>query len=221
MNLFLTMVAAMYRILKDIAAPRTQRYFLSGVERELCSVGGQKSDEAKQYPVLICDVVRTFCAVMTKQAKSSMVDADDERYPVADYQFPKNWWELAKARKVYASRGAIEYAVPYFRYTGVEGKVLSPLQVLRFFDTYNATQPDSDKIELAGVPESFNNFEYLMSFKSLCCGEMMADWNSDGGTLEDYVAQLLQIEAPLTPDCLRKWEKYDERSVDKWLMSVD
>lgn len=220
MNLFLTMVGAMYRILKDIATSKTQRYFLANIERELEKVGDQKSDEAKQYPKLICDVVRTFCAVMSKRAKSSMIEADGERYPVSDYTFPTAWWQLALARVVYATRGAIEFADPYFKAESVPGRLLSPSQVARFFEMYNSTQNGSEPISMAGVPESFNNFAYLGQFKALVSGDGMADWNAEGGVFDDIVAQLLEIEAPVDSRFVKTWEKYDERSVDKWLMSV-
>lgn len=215
MNLFLTMVAAMWRILRDIATSKTQRYFLSSVERDMSDA----DDDGDQYPMLIGDVVRTFCMVMSKRAKSSRVEADGENYPVSDYQFPTAWWKLSLARRVYMTRGAIEFAKPYFEFEAIPGRIMSPAQVMRFFEAYNSTQTDQTKIVLAGVPDNFNDSAYLNQFKALCSGDLMSDWN-EAGEIEDIVAQILGITCPVDSQYLKTWERYEERSVDKWLMSV-
>lgn len=214
MSIFEILVGAMWRIMRDIASSKTQRYVLANVEKQM-------SDDYEQYPELFCNIVRTFCAIMTKRAKSSMVEADDDRYPVSDYAFPVHWWDLALARRVYMTKGAIEYAVPYFSFSdeGLKGTILSPAQVKRFFDAYNSGQAEDDTIKVVLAPENFNDSAYLYQFKALVCDGMMTDWN-ESGTLVDVVAQILDVHVPGDAKYYNTWERYEERSVDKWLMSV-
>lgn len=215
MNLYLLIVAAMWRIMVDIASTKTQRYFLSGLEKRKTD----KDTEEPEYPKLVCDVVRTFCKVMTKRAKSSRIEAEGEFYPVSDYEFPENWWKLAAARLVYSSSGSIEYAKPYFQVEEIDGLCISPSRVKRFFEAYNQNQTEETKLQLCGVPESFNDFAYLNQFKTLTIGDLVADWNS-AGTFDEMVAQVLGIPCPVSAEYMKTWEKFEERSVDKWLMSV-
>lgn len=214
MNLYLLIVAAMWRILCDIATTKTQRYFLSSIEK-------QKADDNPEIPKLVCDVVRTFCVVMTKRSKNSMVLAEGEQYPVSEYQFPTNWWSLARARIVYASRGSIDYVTPYFQFEGIDGPCISPSRVARFFESYNAAQTETTRIKIEGVPAEFNDFAYLNQFKTLMVGDDVADWNMASGVFDEMVSQVLAIPCPVDPEFVRTWESFEERSVDKWLMSVE
>lgn len=215
MNLYQTIVAATWRIMTDVASTKTQRYFLSGLEK-------RKTDnqtDSIEYPKLVCDVVRTFCKVMTKRAKSSRIEAEDEFYPVSDYEFPTNWWALTAARLVYASKGSIEYATPYFEVEEIDGPCISPSRVKRFFEAYNLNQTEDTRLQLCGVPASFDDYAYLTQFKTLVIGDSVADWNG-GGEIDEMVAQILGIPCPVSAEFVKTWEKFEERSVDKWLMSV-
>lgn len=216
MNLYLLIVAAMWRIMLDIASTKTQRYFLSGLEKRKTD---NETEEKFEYPKLVCDVVRTFCKVMTKRAKSSRIEAEGEFYPVSDYEFPTNWWSLTVARLVFASQGSIQYAKPYFKVEDVDGPCISPSRVKRFFEAYNLNQTEDTRIGLCGVPDSFNDEAYLNQFKALTIGDHLADWNSVG-VIDEMVAQILGIPCPVSTEFVKTWEKYEERSVDKWLMSV-
>lgn len=216
MNLYLLIVAALWRMMSDIASTKTQRYFLSSLEKRKTDDDANGSPE---YPKLVCDVVRTFCEVMTKRAKSSRIEAEGEYYPVSDFEFPENWWKLTAARLVFASRGSIEYAAPYYQYQGVGGEFISPSRIKRFFEAFNQNQTEETRFQLCGVPSAFDDYAYLTQFKTLTIGDSVADWNS-GGEIDEMVAQILEIPCPVKAEYVKTWEKFEERSVDKWLMSV-
>lgn len=212
MNLYQIMAIALWTIMQEYASSKTDRYFLSGIRKSMAT------DSA--FPDVVGDVVRTFCAVMSKRSKGSMVAADGENWPVEDYKFPEAWWKLASGRIVYAARSADEHAKPYYKYEAVAGKLLTPNQVMRFFESYNATQNSGDlSISPVPVPSGFNDTADLSQFKALVGSGGMTEWNASG-TIEDIVAQLLEVECPVADEYLQLWEKYDERSVAKWLMSV-
>lgn len=212
MNLYQTMANALWLIMQEYASSKTDRYFLSGIKKSMAN------DSA--FPEVVGDVVRTFCAVMSKRSKGSMINADGENWPVEEYRFPEAWWQLTRGRIVYATRSADEHATPYFQFEAVDGKVLTPNQVVRFFESYNSAQNQSDlSINPGPVPDGFNDTADLLQFKALVAADGMTEWNPSG-TIEDMVAQLLGVQCPLSDDYLLTWEKYDERSVAKWLMSV-
>lgn len=212
MNLYQTMAIALWTMICEFASSKTDRYFLSGIKKSMAN------DSA--YPEIVGDVVRTFCAVMSKRSKSSMITADGENWPVEDFKFPLAWWSLTRGRIVYATRSADEHAKPYYQFEAVDGKLLTPNQVTRFFDSYNAAQNQGDlMIELGPVPADFNDTADLLQFKALVGENGMTEWNASG-TIEDIVAQLLEVECPVDDEFLQLWDEYDERSVAKWLMSV-
>lgn len=213
MTLYPLLVGSMWRIMCDIASTKTDRYFLSNIEK-------QKADDLTEYPKLVCDVVRTFCVILTKQSKSSMVLAEGENFPVADYQFPEHWWELARARRVYATQGSIEFADPYFVVESTVGECITPSRVLRFFEGYNQNQLETSRLKLAGVPSDFNDYAYLGMFKTLMFDDSVGDNNMASGVFDEMVSQVLNIPHPLDARFVKTWERYEERSVDKWLMSV-
>lgn len=214
MSLTLTMAQAMWSVLDEIATNKTDHHFLAGVRKKTAEL------EGVTLPEKVIAVAKTFCAVMGRPARNSMLEADDDRYPVSEYRFPVNWWQLAMARLVYATSGAVDMAEPWFKADSVDGAVLSPRQVDQFFKEFNSEQDDENQIEVGGIPEGYSNAAYLGQFKALVCGDRMAEMNRDSGVIDDVAAQILGIEHPMDGRYLRTWEKYEERSVRKWLMSV-
>lgn len=218
MQVYQTMVKALDMILREYASTKTDRYFIRNLDSDKSKV----NVDGKDYPKKMCDVVRTFLVVMSAPTASSMIDADGQRYPVNLYEFPTQWWMLAKLRKVWGTIHSAEIGQPWFRYQHTpNGDVMTPDQVKRFFVEYNVTQTEGVKIETSGVPAGYDDFVSVLDFKALCVGDRMGDMNHEGGVIEEIAAQIVGIEHPMEAKYLKTWEPFDERSVAKWLMSVE
>lgn len=209
----MAMAMSLWRVMIDIASSKTERYVIATLKKDMA--------EGEQVPEKIKDIVSTFNAIMSKRTKTSQIEAEGDRYQVTDYQFPEAFWQLARARRVFVTPDSIEHSTPYWEAESAEGNLVSPERINRFFEQFNSNQTDGSKIVLSGPTDDFNNPVSLSDFKALVTSNgRMCSWNVTTGTLDDMVAQILGITAPVSEEYLYTWEQYDERSVDKWLTSV-
>lgn len=215
MELFLTLAIALVNTLREFAGAKTRRYFI----KEILPNNATNADD---IPVAAADVVRTFIAILTCRHLSSMVETVDDAYPVSDYEFPSQWWDLARGRFVYTSRAAIAKAKSYDEVESVDGNILSPFQVSQFFEEYNANQGNLYKVVLAKpTADQFVAGATVNDFKALCYGDRMVHHN-EAGTIEPEVAQVLEIGSPYTEDEeVVTFNRTEGRVIARWLMSVE
>lgn len=229
MNLYLVLVLlySLELLFLEYASPKTRRYFVNVLYR---AVDGGVPVEARNladpdlYPARMLDLVRTFVAVLAKRSRSASLIVDGDSYPVADYEFPDRWWDLAKARFVYSSVSASSRCDPMFRVNAIDGRLLAPHQVHDFFRDYNSNEAEADRISVSLCPATFNDVATISDFSALCDLESnsMVYWSGAAGTISDYVAQVLQIACPVSDvNLLSMYDMATERAVAKWLISKE
>lgn len=212
------LLCALKRYEDELATPRTIRYYLEGLGKEKVTVDG--AEWKKRY----VELVHTFLVLMTKRTRSSTIEVNGERYQVQDYEFPGAWWLLANARRVYVSPNCIAVAKPYFdfEYSDDSIETLDPFEVRTFFTQYNGHQLAETKIVTRGPSDGFNDPVTLLDFKALCSEDGRLAWfNSAGGTIDPMTTQVLGVEHFVEDENLMTFDQYEERSVSRWLMSVD
>lgn len=217
MELFNYLTLSLVNVLRDYASSKTKRYFLRDVLTR-----ANESEDDDGVSAVIGDVVRTFIAILSRKHVDSMIEVDDENYPVRSYEFPVKWWELAKARIVYTSRSAAAKSDPYFKVDALEGNLLTPLQVRQFFEEYNANQGDLYKIVLGeATKELFGDGCTVFDFKAFCFEDGMVHAN-EAGSIEPEVAQILGVESPFrSSSIVSTFGKDEGRIIERWLMSVE
>lgn len=220
MNLLVVLLSALQFVFDHYAGAKTRRYFVQELRAkgEKVEVGGEK------YPVRMVDVVKTFIAILAEPSSNSMIEAEGDLSHVCDYEFPTEWWSLAKARKVFRSQRAIAMCSPVFEILADDSwNVLAPDTVSAFFKSFNNDQGKYDYvIALSKVPPFFNEVTTLSQFKALCYGDKRMMEYNESGVIDDLVAQVVGISiGDVDPETCATFERASERTVARWLMSED
>lgn len=213
--LIATLVQALIFIMSEAPSAKTNRFFLQPL------LSGKKCDNdgpVKGMPESLVDVCATFVEIMTKRSSASIVQVGDEAFPVSAYVFPVRWWDLAKARRVYLSKSAIDTAEPWFRTEArTVGKVLTPNKVKYYFTEFNKNQEDEGKIEVSTCGD-FDEYALIHEFGALYLDSKRM-MQCDGVVLDEGVAQILQVKSPYPVECAAAVPAMSEEALFKWLFS--
>lgn len=216
MTLLAVLVMVLMYAIEECASSGTARYFVHDL------MAGKPDDADDDWrPDKITDIAKTFIELLSKQSLNSLIHVDGEMYHVSDYRFPETWWQLAQAKEVYASRGAVALCQPMFKVTPVNvGSLLSPSAVQRFFLNFNDRQKEGDFIfKLGPAPANFGDVAVLTNLRAVVTEDGKMLEVNDQGSIDDLVTQVLGVEScyDLDEDCCKLYMPASERTVREWL----
>lgn len=233
-NLFILLINALVYVLNDVASSRASRYVMNAkaIIGETVEIAVQTDVDEDGTPVIepvpvpetLARVVCTFLAILSKRSRTSMIQVGEDQKPISQYQFPEHWWDLAHARRVYASDSAVDRVSPMFE---IEGKIPSgvklmfPEQVESFFREFNSYQADGQKVRMCVAPESFDSYAVLSELKAvwLCEEEMIAPL-FESGVLAEEATQALELDVGLDADVLTAASPVSQEVLKRWLVSI-
>lgn len=220
MQNFNQLAVSMFNLLTEICSFKTKQYFLGNLKMVEVKVGPGDTDTGKTAQEIL-DVLSTLFTCLGKESKRSPVEVSGESYPISDYQFPANMWELAKARKIYVSRDAVDRMDPYFEIDDVPGNVLTPRQVSRFFEMFNVNQFENDKIVVSACPDSISWDPSVLCDCKAFMDESDTQFISfnENGTIPIEVIQILSVYCPdFSEELLYHYPAFDWRYLTTWLV---
>lgn len=211
-----------------LAGTRTQQRFVDrlwkGIDGGVPATLPASHDEG-DYPADMLRVVRTFVNVLSKRSASAPMKIGVNVYSPSQYVFPAQWWELAKAARVYTSDEAMLHGIPLCEVSAIGGEMMDPDGVRMFFNKYNSNQAgDEYRFELVGCPATFGDPAFWHSLEAFSDGARLYVNNGGSGTISDHVSQILQIGAVIVnafPDGFADNPVYSEEAISRWLLKLE